>query len=535
MTKIIARKISFFAFLGFVCLGLTNAPSLRAQDEADELKEMAEQAQQAASDAAAAAELAAEAARQATEAHQRASEADARRVDEQDNADGKRCIAPEFSFEWLGNSELNLVIATLESRHFRVWIRSHRSGNRDICGDMRAEGGTYRIEEPHEFGLFKPGQEVEVTGFVDPANGGRKILETVGLRELSVEGGGLIDEDPVGEPCIAPDHPPWIGPYFVTTVRNGKAKILDIDPNDFNLYGTDGLVMIRWELDNSVPQPDTCPELASGTSNPIVALKRHVLAVDAGSVFSLEGDGEFSSSAEFAISATSRLMRWLTTHGDIRFSNIGAVDKQEDGEEDGGEGEAGESMGETEGEDPMMDDPAETDRSFNPFEEGGSVLSVHGIAELHPWYGKARLNYPFSGIVGVGFATRPGDVDQLEARLRLFAGFRFQVLQYNLQDAAEEFGGSSGYLQFGYAYDDLWEFSELRDTDGDPMTPEERVFVEEKERYFVESQLTVPGGKRARLKFRLLASLPASGDGPSDIRFSTLLAINVDQFFPGLE
>ena len=141
-----------------------------------------------------------------------------------------------------------------------------------------------------------------------------------------------------------------------------------------------------------------------------------------------------------------------------------------------------------------------------------------------------QLYPPPLGIVGgVGFSSYSGDSDSVETRQRLYYGVRMQVQGYNRKRTPGKFGGTTGFVQLGWADDDLWKYQTLEDHDGDPETDKIAVDQDERDRYFVEAALEFPnlGGEKGRLALRFFADLPQSGNGPSDVRFSVLAAIDL--------
>ncbi|MCH7666002.1 MAG: hypothetical protein IH936_08750 [Acidobacteria bacterium] len=269
--------------------------------------------------------------------------------------------------------------------------------------------------------------------------------------------------------------------------------------------------------DSSNSNSNVCLERRQGQRQ-VVVFEKQILKLDAGSVFSRNKDDGFDSSLELAINATSRWTSWLTGVVDLRLSEISAID------------EAEQSMDSTSGMDPM--DEMEATKIFNPFAEGGSIVRGDFYAIIHP-RAKNKIGSlyppPFGFLLGSGFSTFSGGSDSVEAKQRYFYGLRLQVLGYNRKKAPEGFGGTTGYVQFGLARDDLWRFEELVDTDSNPVTDAVVVMRDERDRIFFEAALEFPklGSDAARMAVRLFADLPESGNGPADIRVSILAAIDL--------
>ena len=409
------------------------------------------------------------------------------------NEDGTLCTLPDFSFEWLGNSELNLVARTDSFQEMKVRLRPHRSAGKDSastrCCDEASEGCEVSLEECRESACHRPTTQMWV-----PASSGDQAFLPLGT-------------------------PSKVGGKYESRV--------DLNPDELCLQESDGLVVVAWETGAQLSE--RCKSFARGTTGPILALRRHTLSLDAGPVFSLENDGSFENGLELAITSTSRWTKRWTGYSDLRFSRIGAIDDSETTDPT----PPGNDDGMPTGADDTPTTPAAEDEDvFNPFAEGGNVVSFNAWMGLNLVGGpKTRLTSPISLIFGGGFTTRPGEAADLEARTRLFAGLRFQIARYGTE-ASQDLAGSSGYLQFGIAQDELWKFTELRDLDGDPLTDAVPVSFDEKDRWFIETQVTIPNislgsDESGRLKVRLYADLPQSGDGPSDVRISALFQYDI--------
>lgn len=407
--------------------------------------------------------------------------------------DGTACTLPDLSFEWLGSSQLNLVLKAEVPRPFLVRLRTHRSSqnNHQNTGDSTKVPPCGQAVEK----MWIPSETIDADG--------KKIVSTEDKQWYSLS------------------SPKKNGGDYISRV--------DLNPDDLCLMETDGFVVVEWTLPEDETRA-TCDDLKQGESDPIVALRRHTLAFDAGPVFSLENDGSFETGTEVAVSSVSRWTGSITAYSDLRFSQIGAIDEKESTDEMMADA-ADEGM-EME---PAMEEMA-ADDFINPFEEGGNVVSFNAWAGFHPWTrNHTRLTHPVSLILGGGFTTQPGESSQLDAKTRLFGGIRFQIARYSAE-ASSDLTGSSGYLQVGAARDELWKFTELQDLDGDMTTTADvmEVAFDERDRWFVETQITIPnislgGDNSGRLKLRLYADLPRSGDGPSDVRISALFEYDLSQ------
>jgi hypothetical protein len=256
--------------------------------------------------------------------------------------------------------------------------------------------------------------------------------------------------------------------------------------------------------------PTTCLERKAGPAVPkIKALDKHRLTLDAGSVFVEQGNGDWEPRVETAFEARSQWRETLLAGFNIRYSAVGGSAEGE-GEGDGDEGDA------TDGED---SDGGE----FAPFAEGGGVFEARVFSVLN------LPSVPRFGLyLGAGFSSLPGaDGSDLTTRPRILVGGRVSVQGYNAGRPGDALESSSGFIQVGVARDELWERVQLEPASEDGSRP--AVFSDESDRWFVEGELELPaiGTERTRVLLRTYASLPRSGDGPSDVRVSALLTVKL--------
>lgn len=258
----------------------------------------------------------------------------------------------------------------------------------------------------------------------------------------------------------------------------------------------------------------------------VKAIDQHVLSFDVGPVYTLDGEGGWSNHAEVAVTARSEWSPLFHGGVDLRYSAIGAVAETEDdgmSMEGGDEGEGGEGGG---------DGEATDVRAFNPFEQGGGVFEASFHGSLHP----LRNNRWLGLLAGAGASSLPGEEGaELDLRRRWFAGLEMSVKGYNAGQPAKSLGGTRGFVRFGYMDDELWDNVEIEPASDDGTTP--AVFSDESERYFLNGELELPklGTEWLRIYLRTFISVPASGDGPSDVRVSALVSVDPRSWFPGLK
>lgn len=241
-----------------------------------------------------------------------------------------------------------------------------------------------------------------------------------------------------------------------------------------------------------------------------------------GTANSLEGDGNFSAGLEASFQSTTDFVattlpgigrfyapnseRVITGTFEITFSEIGSIDEDVD---------------DTGGASPPADSPR------NPFEAGGGFFRLNTSADFY----FAPKGASGLGVrVGGGFSTQPSDNsdDDVDTRSRVYGGVVFRA-NYGADDRGRE---GKGEVFLGYAKDKFWKYDRIID---DSVMPALTERVNESGRLVVDARMDIPQvfeSEDVRLHARLFADLPASGKGPSDIRVSLLLTVNLGAFFP---
>lgn len=227
-----------------------------------------------------------------------------------------------------------------------------------------------------------------------------------------------------------------------------------------------------------------------------------------GSSNSLEANGSFSSGLEASFISKSRYLvrniplapsSWknstkkVTGMIELTYSEIGDIDKAEDSQTD----------------------------PLNPFSAGGGFFRFNG--SIDPLYSKYDNTGGIGLRIGAGFGTQPDDDNRSEVntRERFFAGTVFRA-NYG-EDSLGRIG--LGEVFIGFATDRFWNYS---------LTSEQNLnassVVDEKRRIVIDGRLDLPGvfkSEEVRLLARLFADLPASGNGPGDLRISILLTVDI--------
>ncbi len=244
----------------------------------------------------------------------------------------------------------------------------------------------------------------------------------------------------------------------------------------------------------------------------------HTFEIDAGALWVVQKAAattsdpnpgiNFKSQFEAAYTESDIWGRDIKSYTDVRYSYIGAVSGS------GGGGNNPQSAPAKVGNDSTSTTP-------NPFQSGGGILRANLYFSLWAPQFKER-SATISPIIGAGFTTVPDD-SNVRAPLRGFVGLRFDIPDLNTSKDAAHFGGSSGYLQVGYAYDNFWAYDKTPSiVAGMPGAPGQR------NRIFIEGQIKLPNAAISAAP-RIFVDLPASTAGHTDLRISALAAIDATQ------
>jgi len=169
------------------------------------------------------------------------------------------------------------------------------------------------------------------------------------------------------------------------------------------------------------------------------------------------------------------------------------------------------------------DETVETDPN-NPFTAGGGFLRFG--ASLDPIYTKNNNTEGLGIRIGTGFSTLPSETESdVTATGRIFSGIVFKA-NYGQDEAGRN---GRGEIFLGFAHDEFWKYTET--SNGDTNTSKR---VDETSRVIVDGRLDLPGvfsSENVRLHANMFADLPTSGDGPSDIRISLLVTVDIGSIF----
>jgi len=274
--------------------------------------------------------------------------------------------------------------------------------------------------------------------------------------------------------------------FCILSAPGGSTALLKLNRNDL-LSHAGGWLGLRYE---AADQAGTCPERRSGPVNPQC--------------------DRWSTAGK--PSADGKWRPGFLSGADIRYSAIGAIDEHASDEAaDPGSGDGGE---------PADEEP------FNPLAAGGGVLEANV-------FGSLNLLPRFAIATGFGFTTVPGEAgSELETKTKYYVALRGEVEGYNAGQPADSLAGSSSWAQAGTMNNDLFEAVVLETaTDTTPA-----VLSDESKRYFLEGEVELPrvGTEWLRILVRLYASVPTSGDGPSDVRVSALASVDPRKWFGGV-
>jgi len=391
---------------------------------------------------------------------------------------GMTCQTPEFSFAWDGSRNATLIAKADPAQTFEVKL-------------------SYLRTAPAR----KPFQA---------------ILVPLARECCLVQGA----DGSCASPCVT---------FDVRATPEGSETAVVLDRRALLLSG--GELGFHWEALKADKDTKICPARRTGSDTKIRVMHKHDLNIDLGQVYALESGGSWDANAEVALTSNSRWYTWLSSGFSARYSAIGATDESDDSMEDMDTMEEGDDEGGMMGDE--ADDMGEGDGEetpFNPFEQGGGVLEAEFYVAVNP---PKIPNWALVLAGGFGSVPTPGSSD-LETRQRTFLGLRSSVMGFNAGRPADSLANSKGFFQIGVGWDDLWEEVILEPASEDGTIP--ALVSDESERYVLEGQLELPrvGTEWLRIAVRLYASIPTSGDGPSDLRVSALASVDPRGWFDGI-
>lgn len=428
---------------------------------------------------------------------------------------GVTCVTPAFEFHWIGHRSAVIFATAAKPMRYELHIEPQpsmvdrsRQHLRDAWEEARKAQDKARTAR---------------TAQEEDSQGESPVMQTETLYDR-VPRGCWPDIDGKSEKEVQEAIDSYVPSTNVT---------VDATPT-----GSEAGVNLLCFLD-LLTAPDVRVEYKTLTANvPAVCQKgsvaavpvfdKHLVRFDVGTVFSLNDESSFDSSAELAVSFNSKWNRWFSTAVDLRFSELGKLDN---------ESMASEESPTDSQVDGMEDDGASTSEDFSPFLQGGSFLRTNAYFVIHPWpqrpdVGGNRVARSFAVIAGAGLSTIPGSKQgSADAKARLFLGARLQAFGFNRGRPGTGLGDSNGFFQFGYAYDKLWKYEGTVEMEVDGETVIETTVRDEEDRFFAEGELEIPrlGTRGVRFVIRAYADLPVSGDGPADVRISGLVGIKPDQ------
>lgn len=380
----------------------------------------------------------------------------------------QQCKEPEFRVEWFGPHGAVLIVKG-EPERILSTVKIKTTSDKDLLERLKPHKGESAEDRKARFEALKESELEPLHTLFTLTN--VKATKEGAQRNLRFDG------------------------------EEGRRKVNRI-------YAQNGWVVIEYK---SGTPCDTPCEMDGMIVTPIV--ERHKLSIDAGTVLVEEKNGSWKAQPEFAVATESRWWDYLTGYVDLRYSHIAASD-DDPNEDDNGDGDDDDNG------------DGDDDGSMevrNPFESGGGSLRGNLYMAVHPF------RTPTFGLIGGGgFSTTP-DSEELRAELRFFGGFRFEAFAYNVRKSPDFFGSTSGFIQFGYAWDELWEWDEGIAAPAGSTEPPTIRHRDERERIFLEGQLRLPdNGGAVTFSPRIYADFPVSGEGPSDVRISILAKVKLE-------
>jgi hypothetical protein len=379
------------------------------------------------------------------------------------------CSAPSFSFKWIGQSSVHLVVKAKPAARYRVWIEeSQRSPDQPQRMAVAVNNGDFVYASDSDAGQA---YAVDVTGLDLLASAGRTRIWYVPEKPCSAIAASAVDSVPPGK---VSDRFHLIDGAFLQGLRKSRSVS----------WINRGNIPASYAAPAAKDQPG--PNVDLYQADGVVALEPHHLSIDLGPVFVMKNNGSFETDTELALTGTSR---WFDVFGgavDLRISSLNLPGSPATASP------------------PSAGAPPVSLASSTVFEG-----AARGI--LYPW--GAGWNMPAFGLVaGGGMRSLPSEFANLKGNL--FAGFRLQVAGYNAGNPGDSLADTRGFLELGFARDGYWL---------------DRSFgSDQRNRLYAEGQLEIPGlgGENVRVLMRVRSSTPLQFDGPSELRLSALVSIN---------
>lgn len=215
---------------------------------------------------------------------------------------------------------------------------------------------------------------------------------------------------------------------------------------------------------------------------------KHFARLDIGSIFTLQGSGQWEQSIETAFTAQSQWLTWFSTGVNVRY--IFEVKTEGEQSEEG---------------------------EVNPFATGTGIFNLDGYGNFRPYKENIGL------VIGIGFQTTVSEEENapLDSTIYYYAGLKFSVERYGTTADHSFLNSARGFFQLGITQNDIFADSP-DELDGDSSTTETWADT----RFFAEGELHLQKTDNVRLRLYTSGPMNPDDDGPTIVMISALYSFN---------
>jgi hypothetical protein len=242
----------------------------------------------------------------------------------------------------------------------------------------------------------------------------------------------------------------------------------------------------------------------------LTAYDRSIVKIEAGAVYVRNSEGAWDTRGEAAVRLSTRWRPFLSGAVDVRYTGLS---NSQSSSQDSTNAKAEKSGTQT----------------FDPLSSSDGILRADFYLLWHLGKRGVIPSLDESIVGGFGLSTLRGQTDPSgsksefsETRKRIFGGFRLTVPRYHVE-GLDRISNPRGTLQLLLARDDIWNFADrtLSPSGGKDLRNR---FIAEGIFEFLEIGTD---NTKTPVKARLYWDTPSNLKGPSDLRLSILVAVNI--------